>query len=79
MGNYRNDPEADNPLNPAAAVFKPFFLRTIPLSHWEVLSFHPMKREVCVRLHRYDVNGERTGDYKVISITLPVVTYNPNR
>lgn len=78
MGSSLNDPVPNNPLNPAAATFKPFFLRTIPLDHWEVMSFNPVKREVCVLVYRYDEYGQRTGDYRVISLTLPVIAVNPN-
>lgn len=78
-GNSLNDPVPDNPLNPAAQAHKTFFLRTIPLKHWEVLSFNPARREVCIALYRYDTFGNRTGDYKVITIILPEVAYNPAR
>jgi hypothetical protein len=60
----------NNPLNPAAAAPRVNFLAALPRNMWEVLSFNPSNREVCIALYSVDRFGRRT-TYRVMDIILP--------
>lgn len=77
MANVGDEGTPNNPLNPAVDSSRPYILRTIPLDHWDVISFDPSAKQVCIALYVYDIYGHRTGDKRVIVISFPDNAFNP--
>lgn len=64
---------ANNPLNSSA--YRPHFniLKALPISYWDVLSFDPVTRTVCIVIYRVSDRGVITNDRRFIGVTLPML------